>query len=81
MFRNSKDYQHAIESFLKAAECHRNLDSIFLAAKALETAANLLYQHLQQPEKASDIYRQCSDYYIAHGSPDRAAEMLEKAAK
>jgi gamma-soluble NSF attachment protein len=81
MFRNEKAYDHAVKAFLKVADCHRQLDSIYLAAKALETAANILAQNLNQPEKSVDIYKQCSDYYIAHGTGDRAGEILDKCAK
>ncbi|KAJ3217282.1 hypothetical protein HDU67_008194 [Dinochytrium kinnereticum] len=49
--------------------------------KQLEQAGQILAQFLQKPEEASKLYREASNYFLAHGSPDRAAEMLEKAAK
>ncbi|RUP02328.1 soluble NSF attachment protein [Jimgerdemannia flammicorona] len=52
-----------------------------MSAKDMETAAQILAQNMNQPERAADSYRRASDLYVAHGSADRAAEMLEKAAK
>lgn len=77
LFRNAKDYNRAVESLLKGAECHRILHSMFLAAKAIETAASLTLQHLKSPERASELYHQSSGYFLAQGSPDRAGELME----
>ncbi|KND02692.1 uncharacterized protein SPPG_01777 [Spizellomyces punctatus DAOM BR117] len=80
-FRNAKCWDYTVEAYMKAAEAHRNLDSLFLAAKSLELAAAILVQQLKKPDEASDLYRQTSQYFLAQGSPDRAGEALEKAAK
>ncbi|KAH6570708.1 hypothetical protein BASA50_007180 [Batrachochytrium salamandrivorans] len=81
LYRTQKDYTSSVEALHQVAECHRNLSSMFLAAKALETAANLLSQSSNDPARAGPVYRQASEYFLAQGSPDRAGEMLEKAAK
>jgi len=52
-----------------------------MAAKAMESAANIAAQQLKQPERASEMYKKASDLYQAHMTPDRAGEMLEKAAR
>ena len=52
-----------------------------MAAKALEGAAHITHQQLNKLSLAGELYKKTSDYYLAHGSADRAAEMLEKAAK
>jgi tetratricopeptide (TPR) repeat protein len=52
-----------------------------MAAKALEGAAYIANQQLNQLQNAGELYKRSSDYYLAHGSADRAAEALEKAAK
>jgi hypothetical protein len=52
-----------------------------MAAKTMESAANLAAQQLKQPERASEMYKKASDLYQAHMTPDRAGEMLEKAAR
>ncbi|RKO83358.1 hypothetical protein BDK51DRAFT_38958, partial [Blyttiomyces helicus] len=36
---------------------------------------------LKKPSQAADLYNQTADYFLAQGSPDRAAESLEKAAR
>ncbi|KAI8809571.1 soluble NSF attachment protein [Cladochytrium replicatum] len=81
IFKNGRAYDQAVEAHIKAADCHKNLDSLFLAAKQLESAANISVQQTRRLDEAADLYRRTSDYFLAHGSPDRAAEMLEKAAK
>ncbi|KAJ3080247.1 hypothetical protein HK102_003190 [Quaeritorhiza haematococci] len=80
-FKVGKAYDQAVEAYVKAADCHKQLDSLFMAAKALEQAAALAAQQLKKPHDAVELYRRTSDYFLAHGSPDRAAEVLEKAAK
>lgn len=70
-----------MDALVKAAECHKNLNSIFMAAKALEGAAHIANQQLNQLQLAGELYKRSSDHYLAHGSADRAAEALEKAAK
>ncbi|KAI8906314.1 soluble NSF attachment protein [Gorgonomyces haynaldii] len=73
MYRSQKQNDKASECFVKSAECHIKVNSVFLAAKQYETAA-LLSQNPQ-------LYKLASDQFIIHGSGDRAAEMLEKAAQ
>lgn len=52
-----------------------------MSAKAMETAAQIVAQNMKQPERAAEAYRRASELFVTHGSGDRAAEMLEKAAK
>ncbi|KAJ3037652.1 hypothetical protein HDV00_001457 [Rhizophlyctis rosea] len=80
-FRAAKAYDHCVEAFMKAAEAHKELGSLFMAAKALETAASIAVQQLSKPDHGAALYKQTSDFFLAQGSPDRAAESLEKAAK
>ncbi|KAI8929053.1 soluble NSF attachment protein [Entophlyctis helioformis] len=80
-FRNARVYDRAAEAFQKVSECHMANNSLFLAAKALETAANLYAQNLNDPHRAGPVYQQASQVFVAQGSADRAGEMLEKAAK
>lgn len=68
------------DAYIKASECYRKLDSMFMAAKAVENAASI-YAQQKQAEKAAETYRLTSDYYHANGSADKAADALEKAAK
>eukprot|EP00842_Homolaphlyctis_polyrhiza_P003826 jgi/Hompol1/4444/HPOL_000206-RA len=81
LYRSQKAFAKAVESFEKVAFCHKNLNSLFLAAKAFETAANLLAQNMNDAARAGPMYQQASLYFVTQGSPDRGGEMLEKAAK
>lgn len=55
--------------------------SIHLAGKAIENAAFILAQNLNQPQRAAEAYQRASDYFMTQGSIDRAAEQLDKAGK
>lgn len=52
-----------------------------MAAKALENAALLANQQPKGAQEAAELFRKTSDYYLAHGTADRAADCLEKAAR
>ncbi|KAJ3179444.1 hypothetical protein HDU85_004854 [Gaertneriomyces sp. JEL0708] len=80
-FRSAKAYDLAINAFSQLAESHRQLSSLFLAAKALETAATIAEQQMRKPQDAAELYKRTSEFYQAQGSGDRAAEALEKAAR
>ncbi|CAG8605594.1 2204_t:CDS:2 [Ambispora gerdemannii] len=80
-FKAARSYEQAIQAYLKASDALFKSDSIYMAAKSMEGAANLAAQQLKQPERAAELYRQASDLYQTHMTPDRAAEMLEKAAR
>ena len=80
-FRNSRQYEMAAKAYEEAANCHVAVNSLFLAAKALETAGNLLSQQASKPQEAVVMFQKASDYFVAQGSGDRGGEMLEKAAR
>ena len=75
-FKAEKNYPLAINSFLKLAECHSSQNQVYLAASKIESAAQLA-----DPSLAADLFRKASHLYLVHGSPDKAADMLEKCAK
>lgn len=52
-----------------------------MAAKALEAAATLSTQQLNNHNEAARLYDIASSYYRAHSSIEKAAEMLTKGAK
>lgn len=58
-----------------------SLDSTFMAAKYYQNAATIYSANLGRPDKARSLYQQAARYYQAHGSADKAAELLEKAAR
>ncbi|KAJ3339661.1 hypothetical protein HDU93_007887 [Gonapodya sp. JEL0774] len=80
-FKQAKLYEDAIAAHVKAAECQEKLGVFFAAAKSLESAAGVLALQLKRPEDAADMYKRVSDMLVLNGSADKAAEMLEKAAK
>ncbi|CAG8636271.1 6708_t:CDS:2 [Paraglomus occultum] len=80
-FKGACAYEQAIQAYLKASDAMFKSDSVFMAAKDMESAANLAAIQLKQPERAADLYRKASDLYQAHMTPDRAAEMLEKGGR
>ncbi|KAG9287433.1 hypothetical protein G9A89_023805 [Geosiphon pyriformis] len=80
-FKAARSYEQAIQAYLKASDALFKSNSIYMAAKTMEGAGNLASLQLKQPDRAADLYRQASDLYQTHMNPDRAAEMLEKAAR
>ncbi|KAF9973729.1 hypothetical protein BGZ73_002998 [Actinomortierella ambigua] len=80
-FKAGKSYDQAVQAFVKASDAMAMASSIFMAARAMENAANVALQNLNQPERAADMYKKASEYYTQNMTPDRAAEMLEKSAK
>ncbi|RKP06320.1 hypothetical protein THASP1DRAFT_6127, partial [Thamnocephalis sphaerospora] len=82
-FRAAQNYERAAQAFKNASDAYNKTNALFLAAKSMEMAATM-YQQQRQPgdeQRAADCFRQASDFYLAHGSADRAAEILEKAGK
>ncbi|KAI9357073.1 hypothetical protein DFJ73DRAFT_822043 [Zopfochytrium polystomum] len=80
-FKSSRAYDHAVEAHIKCANAYKNLDTIYLAARQLEQAAILMIQQLKKPVEGAHLYREASNYFVAHGSGDKGADVLEKAAK
>ncbi|KAJ3127364.1 hypothetical protein HK098_006448 [Nowakowskiella sp. JEL0407] len=80
-FKLAKAYSYAVDAYVKSADCHTKLNSLYLAAKNLDAAALMLMNQLNKPDESSELYRRASNYYLANGSYDRAAEVLEKAGK
>ncbi|KAJ3417506.1 hypothetical protein HDV05_003370 [Chytridiales sp. JEL 0842] len=80
-FKEAKAFDHQQEAHVKAANAYKEQDSIYLAAKQLEMAAQVSVANLNNPVEGARLYHQACDYFVAHGSPDRGAELLEKAAK
>jgi hypothetical protein len=70
-----------IDAYIKAANSHKQVGSYFMAAKAMENAGSLAVQQLKNYKTGANYYKSASDFFIAHGSPDKAADCLEKAAK
>jgi len=80
MFRVQHSNDHAVDAFIKAAEAHKNSNSLYLAAKCSETAASILEKD-NKVEESCQHYELASQEYFMSNSPDRAAAMLFNAAK
>ncbi|KAF7729568.1 hypothetical protein EC973_004243 [Apophysomyces ossiformis] len=80
-FKIAKSYDQAVQAYAKASESLFKADAIHLAGKAMENAALVLAQNLNQPQRAAEAYQRASDLFMTQGSIDRAAEQLEKAGK
>ncbi|KAI7887860.1 uncharacterized protein EV154DRAFT_426736 [Mucor mucedo] len=80
-FKIAKSYDQAVQAYAKASEALFKADAIHLAGKAMESAAFILAQNLNQPQRAAEAYQRASDYFMTQGSIDRAAEQLDKAGK
>ncbi|ORY93878.1 hypothetical protein BCR43DRAFT_442992 [Syncephalastrum racemosum] len=80
-FKVGKSYDQAVQAYVKASEAFFKADGTHLAGKALENAALILVQNLDQPQKAAEMYQRASDLFMTNGSIDRAAEQLQKAGR
>ncbi|KAI8384375.1 uncharacterized protein BYT42DRAFT_493520 [Radiomyces spectabilis] len=80
-FKIAKSYEQAVQAYGKASEALFKTDALHLAGKAMESAALILAQNLNQPQRAAEAYQKASDLFMTQGSIDRAAEQLEKAGR
>ncbi|KAJ2720192.1 hypothetical protein GGI07_004757 [Coemansia sp. Benny D115] len=81
-YKTAQHYEESIDCYTKASEAYVSANSIYLAAKCIENAAVLAEKQLRNPANAIKYYCRASDLYRSQGSsPDRAASMMEKAAK
>ncbi|CAG8436322.1 9071_t:CDS:2 [Funneliformis caledonium] len=54
-FKAARSFDQAIQAYQKASDAMFKSDSLYMAAKSMESAANLAVQQLKQPERASEI--------------------------
>ncbi|KAJ1982656.1 hypothetical protein H4R35_000179 [Dimargaris xerosporica] len=79
-YKAARSITNAIEAYQRSAEANTKFTSLFLAGKSLESAATLA-QQANDNTLAAELYVKASDLFMAHGaSPDKSADMLEKAA-
>ncbi|PVD21201.1 hypothetical protein C0Q70_19370 [Pomacea canaliculata] len=77
-FKNAKAYDQAIESYVKAAEAQKAMNSYpFLSYEQ----AGLLCKENKAYDQAVDFMELAAYMFQEHGTPDTAALTLEKAAK
>lgn len=81
-YKTVQHYHEAIDCYTKASDGYSKSGAIYLAAKGSENAASLAEKHLTDHSLAVKYYTQASDLFRSHGSSaERAAEMMERAAK
>ncbi|KAJ1796611.1 hypothetical protein LPJ59_003642 [Coemansia sp. RSA 2399] len=81
-YKTALHFEEAIDCHAKASDAFTKVNALYLAAKGYENAAILAEKQLKDHSKAVTYYCKSSDMFRSQGSsPDRAAEMLEKAAK
>ncbi|KNC82448.1 hypothetical protein SARC_05263 [Sphaeroforma arctica JP610] len=79
-FKKARAYRAAMETYLKVADMHQQLDNGFHSARALESAAMMAKDHKQYAE-AAGYFSQAGIRYREFGSNDTAGLTLEKGAK
>ncbi|KAJ2498746.1 hypothetical protein GGI11_008019 [Coemansia sp. RSA 2049] len=81
-YKTALHFEEAIDCHAKASDAFTKINALYLAAKGYENAAIIAEKQLKDHSKAVTYYCKSSDMFRSQGSsPDRAAEMLEKAAK
>ncbi|KAH9274241.1 hypothetical protein BASA83_003233 [Batrachochytrium salamandrivorans] len=82
--KSKPDYDDALQNFEQAANLYRTQKDYTSSVEALHQVAEC-HRNLSSVQMIllaqAPVYRQASEYFLAQGSPDRAGEMLEKAAK
>lgn len=79
-FRNAKAFPEAKDAFLKAADVHKQQNSIFHAAKMMEQAG-LLCKEFSDVEGCVNLLERAADLFHQNGTADTAALTLDRAAK
>lgn len=79
-FRTAKAFDQSKNSYLKAADCHKQTNSWFHAAKCYDQAI-LICNESKNLSEIKGFAEKASSLYQQHGSADAGATVLEKAAK
>ncbi|KAI8324742.1 TPR-like protein [Martensiomyces pterosporus] len=81
-FKAARRFEEAADCYAKASGAYVKINAVYLAAKCFENAGMLAEQQLRNHASAIEYYCRASDLYLSHGSSaDKAAELMEKAAK
>ncbi len=80
-FRVGKAMPRAVEAYVKSSAEHEEFDSLFMAAKHLESAAVLERDSMKQPDRAVELFERASKLHQLDGRTDAAAEALSKAGR
>ncbi|KAJ1963850.1 hypothetical protein GGI12_001801 [Dipsacomyces acuminosporus] len=81
-YKAARHFEEAADCYSNASGAYVKINAVYMAAKCCENAGALAEQQLRDYTSAIDYYCRASDLYLSHGSsPDKAAELMEKAAK
>ena len=79
-FKVGKEHDKTLDALNRACECYKEVKSLYQAAKMLEQAV-LVCRDSGKLDLISDYASRGGLLYRQHGSPETAAQLLEKAAK
>ncbi|XP_071443899.1 gamma-soluble NSF attachment protein-like [Hetaerina americana] len=79
-FKNAKSFEQCKECLLRAADCHKQNKSWFHAAKCMEQAV-LACKDLGDLRDVQSLAQRAAYLFQQHGSPESAAQVLDKAGK
>lgn len=79
-YKVAKFHAEALDCLEKACECYKQCRSLFHAAKVLETSV-LVCRDSEKFDLIPELASRGALLYRQHGSPESAAQLLEKAAK
>ncbi|KAI8063550.1 soluble NSF attachment protein [Gongronella butleri] len=80
-FKVARSFDQAVQAYTKASEALFKSNAMHMAGKAMENAALILVNNLNQPQRGAEAYKQASNLFMTDGKMIRAAEQLGKAAK
>lgn len=80
MFKHQKLFEKSFECYVLTGQCHQKLHAYFLAGKAFESAALLAEKYLNDPKRAADLFKLAADQSVLSNTPDKAIDLLVKAA-
>ncbi len=79
-FKVAKCHDEALDALTRACECYKECRSLYQAAKMLEHSV-LICRDSNRHTQISSLAERGALLYRQHGSPESAAQLLEKAAK
>jgi len=80
LYKNQKIYDKAKAAYLTLSEAQYKLDAVALAAKSVESAAQMTKENGNSDESA-ELYERASGLYRENGTVEKSCECLTKAAK
>jgi tetratricopeptide (TPR) repeat protein len=80
LFKNCKQFDDSVLCYCKAGDAFYKSNSTYSAAKNYEAAGNVRRDEKRFTE-STKFFEQAAQYYLEDGKPERASEVLMKAAR